>query len=96
MFIFRSAFWLIAAFILVQPSSANLPIMDMQSSVRQLTNDSIEVGRNAARDGLDLVNCASLECTGVKFLAEAALQDSFPAAGAAKTKGPYPRPYLAR
>ncbi len=86
MFLFRSAFWLGLALLIVQPQAFGL-----LGSAEELGAAAVETGRAAALDGLDQVACASIECAGAKLMAQSALRTQQPELQV-KEPTPYPAP----
>lgn len=85
MFLFRSAFWLGLALLIIQPQGFGLA-----GSVEKLGTAAVETGRTVALDGLDQVACTSMECAGAKLLAQSALS-----APRTETQEQDPAPYPA-
>jgi hypothetical protein len=101
MFILRSAFWLTAAFILVQPSGATLSRSDIEGAAQQLATRSIAAGQSAAKSTLAYIECASLECAGTKLILGSVLADTSDASSLqsrlnVEHLAPYPHPRLVR
>lgn len=95
----RAAFWLALAFIMVHP--AGIDPQSMAQAGQSLGTQTLSAGRGLAQTALKDVPCTSLECTGAKAIASAALgpatatvaKPATPEAGGAI---PYPAPPLQR
>ena len=87
MFLFRSAFWLGLALLIIQPHGFGLV-----DSAEKLSTAAVEIGRGVALDSLDQVACTSLECAGAKLMAQSALNTPRTTAPQADPSAPYPAP----
>jgi len=87
MFLFRSAFWLGLALLIVQPHG-----FGFVGSAEKLGTAAVETGRSVALNSLDQVACTSLECAGAKLMAQSALNTSRPAGAQPVVSAPYPAP----
>lgn len=91
-FVLRSVFWLVLAFLVIQPHD-----IDFGSSAQQLGDTAVATGRSAALGTLREVACDSFECAGVKLLAEAALTPQRPVEPIVLVaNAPYPAPPINR
>ena len=88
--LFKAAFWLGLAFLVIQPHGT-----DLTRSATEIGAKAVETGRTAALNGLDQVACDNFECAGIKLVARSALADRQPA-GERIANAPYPAPPLAR
>lgn len=92
MFLFRSAFWLLAAFLLLKPAQ-----MDLGSAGEAAARATASAGRSAAIAGIEALPCDTVECLGTKFMVRAAIG---PAKGSSQVAPlahpPLPRPRIAR
>lgn len=95
MFLFRSAFWLILAFLVVRPTQ-----MDFSQAAQAAAEAGLSAGRSAAIAGVEALPCDRLECVGAKLTARSFLgSDSEKVAKIAPETmhlPPFPRPRIAR
>ena len=85
-FLLRSVFWLVLAFLVIQPHD-----IDLGSSAQQLGDTALATGRSAALGTLHEVACDSFECAGAKLIVEAALTPQRPVeATVLVANAPYP------
>jgi hypothetical protein len=91
MFLVRSAFWLILAFVVIRPG------VDVGDTANALSSEAMARGSQFISAQIDAIECDSLQCFGGKALVSAALQ-STPHAGdpmhalPAHNPVPLPRP----
>jgi hypothetical protein len=71
MFLFRSAFWLAAAYIVIQPVG-----LDLGAAAGALSDQAVSAGRQVAVEHVEMAECATIECAGGKLMLAAALQSS--------------------
>ena len=91
MFLLRSAFWLTAAFLVIQPG------MDVRDSAATLSSEAMARGSAFVAQQINAIECDNLTCIGGKAVVSAALQSNPPAANpmhtlAADGSVPLPRP----
>lgn len=91
MFLLRSAFWLILAFMVIRPE------MDMRDTASALTSEAMARGSQFIAQQIDAIECDTLQCAGGKAIATVALTPApVPAgAGTPSARGPavpLPRP----
>lgn len=91
MFLLRSAFWLVLAFVVMKPG------FDVRDTAETLSSEAMARGSQFITAQIDAIECDSINCLGGKAIASAVLQSS-PLAGdpmhslPAKDPVPLPRP----
>lgn len=93
MFLLRSAFWLLAAYMVIKPGIGFDP--------NALTGQAMAAGQQIVSEQVDAIQCDSLQCLGGKAVLAAVLPD-LPQVGSTMQDSPmvqdvpYPRPRLDR
>lgn len=91
MFLLRSAFWLILAFLVMRPG------VDVRDTAASLSQDAMERGSQFVAAQISAIECHEIQCLGGKAIAAAALGSS-PITGSpmhaapARNTVPMPRP----
>ena len=90
MFLLRSAFWLIIAFMVMRPS------FDVESAVASMQVQAMEAGKAVIAEQILAPHCDTLECTGRNALLASALNSSLsidpPMQDSSNSPVPFPRP----
>ncbi|WP_375449581.1 hypothetical protein [uncultured Devosia sp.] len=93
MFLARSVFWLLAAYMVIRPGVGLDPAA--------LTDHAVNAGQQIVAEQVQAIACESLQCAGGKAVLAAILPDASPAGQTMQVQPtvrdvPYPRPRLDR
>lgn len=89
MFLLRSAFWLVVAFLVMKPNT------DIGAAASALSNTAIAAGQQLISEQVRATDCANLQCQGGKAVLSAILSSSPSGASTmqdSNAKAPVPRP----